>query len=148
MLELKENPEQTKRLAQCLQYLREHRAGVRFAGSARKKSILALLEHGAPGRNIPPRPLVAPALEKPEAREAVGAALLGAAAAAARGDRAGTEAGLRAAGEAAADAVRAAIDAGVPPPNAPATAARKGFNQPYYDTGELYDSFVGEVTKK
>ncbi len=41
--------------------------------------------------------------------------------------------------------VRAKIDAHIPPPNAPSTEARKGFDHPLIETRRLYDSIKSEV---
>ena len=143
--------EDTKRQAAreaCLQSLRELRAGIVLDASAGKKRIFALLEHGAPGRNIPPRPVIRPALARESAREGAAAGLRQAMAAAREGSMEGVSEGLAAAGAAGAEAIRAYIDAGVPPPNAPPTVARKGFNQPLVDTGELYSAFTYSIRKK
>ena len=114
--------------------------------------------------NIPPRPVVEPALSSGETREKVAAALAAACEAAARGDEAGITAGFEQAGQAGVDAIRAYIDSGIPPPNAPITVSGgwkyhptahvsfyirgKGFNQPMYDTGALYHSFQYQVKKR
>ena len=125
---------------------------------------MALHEHGAPGARIPARPVIGPALDTWEAREAISRELLNAAAAACNGDKDATRTALEKAGEAGADAIRAYIDAGVPPPNAPLTVKGgwirnfssgkpvhvegKGFNKPLCDTGELYNDFDYEITER
>ncbi len=148
MFTLKENTKQQAAREACLQYLREYRAGIVLDASERKKRIFVLLEHGAPGRNIPPRPVIRPALAQESAREGAAAGLRQAMEAAREGSMEGVEEGLAAAGTAGVDAIRAYIDAGVPPPNAPATAARKGFNKPLVDTGELYHAFTWVIGRK
>jgi hypothetical protein len=108
---------------------------------------------------IPSRPVIAPALAKPETRSAMAEAMKEAARAAWEGED--PRAALEAAGQAGADGIRAYIDAGIPPPNSPATvnggwiynrAAKKGvyvpgkgFNKPLFDTGALYDAFGYEI---
>lgn len=39
------------------------------------------------------------------------------------------------------------IDSGMPPPNAPSTIARKGFDHPLIETGELRDAVECRVTE-
>lgn len=39
----------------------------------------------------------------------------------------------------------AAIDEGVPPPNAPSTIAKKGFDHPLVETGEMRDNIEAHV---
>ena len=110
---------------------------------------------------IPPRPVIAPALARPEVRREMAEALRSAAEAAFAGEEAGVAAGFEAAGRAGADGIRAYIDAGVSPPNAPVTVSGgwvynrvaktgvpvegKGFNKPLYDTGQLYNEFDYDV---
>ena len=55
---------------------------------------------------------------------------------------------LKKAGQIGADGIRAYIDSHIPPPNSPATIARKGFDLPLYDTGTLYRAFDYEVIWK
>ena len=131
----------------CLQYLRDHRVSISISSGDRKR-ILAILEHGAPSKNIPPRPVIDPALNQPAAKQAISNALNQAVESACNGDMSGTVSGLEAAGAAGVAAIQAYIDAGVPPPNAPSTASRKGFNKPLVDTGELYRSFTYEIRRK
>ena len=110
------------------------------------KFLLQLHEHGSPINNIPPRKVLAPALHQPEIRRKMSEALVAAVQAAWQGvDPAPA---LEFAGRIGADGVRAYIDSHIPPPNSPATVARKGFDLPLYDTGALYRAFDFEVTWK
>ncbi len=110
------------------------------------KFLLQLHEHGSPINNIPPRKVLAPALHRPETRKAMSEALVAAVQAAWQGvDPAPA---LEKAGQIGADGIRAYIDSHIPPPNSPATVARKGFDLPLYDTGALYRAFDFEVTWK
>ena len=149
--------------SECLARLAKTTVAVGLPEGAPERSrfLLALHERGSPVMRIPPRPVLAPALNAPETRNAMASALAGAAAAAAEGDAAGMDAALRAAGQAGADGIRAYIDAGVSPGNAPVTVnggwlynrtakksvrvRGKGFDRPLYDTGELYRSFDYEI---
>ena len=130
-----------------LDRLRRSRAavGLPASASARNRWLLALHERGAPAANIPPRPIIRPALARPETREAMVRGLTASCEAAARGDPEGVTEGLRQAGQAGADGIRGYIDAGVSPGNAPSVAARKGFDKPMYETGELYAAFGFEI---
>ena len=148
MFTLKEDAKRQATREACLRQLREYRVGIVLSASGQKKRIFAILEHGAPGRNIPPRPVIRPALTRESAREGITAGLRQVAEATRDGRPEGVESGLEAAGAAAVEAIRAYIDAGVPPPNAPATAARKGFNKPLVDTGELYNAFTYTIERK
>jgi len=110
---------------------------------------------------IPSRPVIRPALAKPETRSAMAAEMKKVVQAAWEGNDDAARSALEAAGQAGADGIRAYIDAGIPPPNSPATvnggwiynrAAKKGvyipgkgFNKPLFDTGALYKAFDYEI---
>ncbi len=53
--------------------------------------------------------------------------------------------GLQAAGDVMRDAILATIDSNIPPPNAPATIAKKGSSKTLFDTGEMYGSVESEL---
>lgn len=110
------------------------------------KFLLRIHEHGSPINNIPPRKVLAPALHRPETRKAMAEAMTAAVKAAWQG--ADPAPFLESAGQTGADGIRAYIDSHIPPPNRPATVARKGFDFPLYDTGALYRAFDYEVTWK
>ena len=109
------------------------------------KFILRIQEHGSPINNIPPRNVIAPALHVPATRTAMAQAMAAAVHAAWQGTD--PTPSLESAGQIGADGIRAYIDSHIPPPNSPATVARKGFDLPLYDTGALYRAFSYEVTK-
>ena len=164
-LTVKEDARRTEALLRAVKALSETRVevGLPDSAGARLRRILAIQEHGSPLMRIPPRPVVAPALARPEVRREMAEALRSAAEAAFAGEEAGVSAGFEAAGRAGADGIRAYIDAVVSPPNAPVTvsggwvynrAARKGvripgkgFNKPLFRTGELYGAFSWEVKR-
>ena len=110
------------------------------------KFILRIQEHGSPINNIPPRPVIAPALHQPATRTAMAEAMAAAVHAAWHG--ADPTSSLESAGQIGADGICAYIDSHIPPPNSPATIARKGFDLPLYDTGALYRAFSYEVITK
>ncbi len=165
-IEFRDNKLLQHSLAQARKLLKSARVEVGLPEGAPERSrwLLALHERGAPGAHIPPRPVVGPALAKPETQAAVADGLLSACEAAAQGDPEGVLSGFEEAGQAGADGIRAYIDAGIQPGNAPLTISGgwirnfssgkpvhvpgKGFDKPMYDTGELYDSFSFEVKQR
>ena len=110
------------------------------------KFILLIQEHGSPINNIPPRPVIQPALHQTNTRTAMSNALLDAVHAAWTGSVPPPD--LHLAGRTGANSIRACIDSHIPPPNQPSTVSRKGFDLPLYDTGALYRAFDYEVTQK
>lgn len=112
----------------------------------RLKFILRIQEHGSPINNIPPRKVITPALNQPETRKAMTQAM--ADAVQESWDGKDPSLFLKKAGQTGADGIRAYIDSHIPPPNSPATVARKGFDLPLYDTGTLYRAFDYEVIWK
>jgi hypothetical protein len=98
-------------------------------------SLLFVLSHGSPLRNIPPRPVLEPAIEKgrnlitPHLAESAKAVMDG------RPDAAERE--LERAGMVASNAVKRYFTEGELAPNAPSTIARKGSDRPLIDTGAL-----------
>lgn len=110
------------------------------------KFILRIQEHGSPINNIPPRKVITPALNQPETRKAMAQAMADAVQEA--WDGKDPSLFLKKAGQTGADGIRAYIDSHIPPPNSPATVARKGFDLPLYDTGTLYRAFDYEVIWK
>ncbi len=135
--------------------------GLPASGSNRNRFILGIQERGCPVMNIPPRPVIAPALSRPDVQESMADAGAKAILAAADGDLPGAKAALESAGQAGADGIRAYIDSGVDPPNSPKTVSGgwiwnrvagkpalvsgKGFDKPLYATGELYSAFNFEL---
>ena len=149
-----------KRL-QALQKLKNTKVKVGLPESAggRLHFILAVQEHGSPLMNIPSRPVIAPALRRPETLQQMAEAIKDAVRAAWEGED--PHPALEAAGQAGADGIRAYIDSHIPPPNSPVTVhggwiynrkARKcvyvhgkGFDKPLFDTGALYNAFDYEI---
>ena len=158
---IRDDPETLAKRIRSLLRLKNTRVNVGLTAKAgdRLRFILAVQEHGSPMMRIPSRPVIRPALAKPETRAAMADAMKDAVRAAWDGED--TRPALEAAGQAGADGIRAYIDAGIPPPNSPATvsggwiynrAAKKGvyvsgkgFNKPLFDTGALYDAFDYEI---
>jgi hypothetical protein len=158
-----EDPEALAQRLRALKKLKSMNVKVGLPASAgdRLRFILAVQEHGSPMMRIPSRPVIRPALAKPETRSAMAAEMKKVLQAAWEGNDDAARSALEAAGQAGADGIRAYIDAGIPPPNSPATvnggwiynrAAKKGvyvpgkgFNKPLFDTGALYDAFGYEI---
>ena len=109
--------------------------------------------------HIPSRPVITPALRRPETRQQMAEAMKDAVRAAWEGED--PRPALETAGQVGADGIRAYIDSHIPPPNSPATInggwiynrkARKGvyvhgkgFDKPLFDTGALYNAFDYEI---
>ena len=135
------------------------KVGLLASAGGRLHFILAVQEHGSLLMHIPPRPVIRPALARPETRAAMAEAMKDAVQAAWEGED--PHPALEAAGQAGADGIRADIDSHIPPPNSPVTVhggwiynrkarkgvyvSGKGFDKPLYDTGALYDAFDYEV---
>lgn len=157
LLTIKEDPEAVSRRVRALQKLKtmKVKVGLPAKTDGRLRFILAVQEHGSPMMRIPARPVIAPALAKPEIHSAMAEAMKDAVQAAWDGED--PRPALEAAGQAGADGIRAYIDSGIPPANSPVTvsggwiynrAAKKavyvpgkGINKPLFDTGALYDAF-------
>ena len=160
-LTIHDDPELLEQRIRALQKLKTMKVKVGLPASAggRLRFILAVQEHGSPIMRIPSRPVIRPALAKPETRSAMAEAMKDAVRAAWEGE--GPRPAMESAGQAGADGIRAYIDSGIPPANSPVTvsggwicnrAARKGvyisgkgFNKPLFDTGALYDAFDYEI---
>ena len=160
-LKIHDNPDLLRQRIRALRKLKTVQVKVGLSAKAedRLRFILAVQEHGSPMMWIPARPVIAPALTKPEIRSAMAEAMKDAVQAAWEGEN--PRAALEAAGQAGADGIRAYIDSGIPPPNSPVTvnggwiynrAAKKavyvpgkGNNKPLFDTGALYDAFGFEI---
>ncbi len=162
-LAMTESPEELDKIRKALETLRKTKLTVGLPEGAPERSrwLLALHERGAPAMNIPPRPVVAPALSQASVKEAMAEALSSACRAAAEGDEAGVRQGFEKAGEAGVQGIRDYIDDGIKPGNAQVTisggwvynriakksvhVSGKGFDKPLYETGALYNSFGYEV---
>ena len=165
-LKITEATEKLEDRLQCLQYLATHtvEVGLTSSASARSRTLLAIHEHGAPAMHIPARPVVKPALAQVSTRAEMSAAMQKACAAANDGDITGVTSALEEAGKAGVDGIHAYIDQGIPPPNAPITLEGgwmrnpvsgksmhikgKSGTTPLVDTGQLYNDFDYEITKR
>ena len=165
-LTIHDDPEQLEQRIRALQKLKTMKVKVGLPASAgdRLRFILAVQEHGSPMMRIPSRPVIAPALAKPETRSAMAEAMKDAVRAAWEGEDGAARAAMESAGQAGADGIRAYIDAGIPPPNSPVTVnggwirnraagksvyiPGKGKNKPLYDTGALYEAFDYEIEEE
>ena len=160
-LMIHDNPEALEKRIRALQKLKTMhlKVGLPAKTGGRLRFILAVQEHGSPILRIPARPVIRPALARPETRSAMAEAMKDAVRAAWNGED--PRPSMEAAGQAGADGIRAYIDSGIPPPNSPVTVnggwmynrtahksvyvPGKGFNKPLFDTGALYDAFDYEV---
>ena len=135
------------------------KVGFPASAGGRLHFILAVQEHGSPIMRIPSRPVIRPALAKPETRSAMAKSMKDAVRAAWNGED--PRPAMESAGQAGADRIRKYIDSHIPPPNSPVTVSGgwiynraahkgvyvswKGFNKPLFDTGKLYSAFDYEV---
>ena len=160
-LTIHEDPELLGERIRALKKLKSAtvKVGLPHSAGGRLHFILAVQEHGSPIMHIPSRPVIRPALARDETRTAMASAMKDAIAAAWEGKNPRPD--LEAAGQAGADGIRAYIDSHIPPPNSSATvnggwiwnrAAKKavyvkgkGFNEPLFDTGNLYNAFGYEI---
>ena len=160
-LMIHDDPEALEKRIQALQKLKAMRVKIGLPSKAggRLRFILAVQEHGSPILRIPARPVVRPALARPETHSAMAEAMKDAVRAAWNGED--PRPSMEAAGQAGADGIRTYIDSSIPPPNSPVTVnggwtwnrvakkavfiSGKGFNKPLFDTGALYDAFDYEV---
>ena len=111
--------------------------------------LLYMHEQGVPSHNIPPRPVLGPALAQGDVQEQIKLLMMEAAEAAlANGDRDTAKANFEKAGMIGATACRDYIKSGSLAPNAPSTIARKGSSTPLIDTGAMLGSINYAVRKK
>lgn len=160
-LTIHDDPDALSRRVRALRKLKAAnvKVGLPAKAGGRLRFVLAVQEHGSPVMRIPPRPVIRPALAKPETRSAMAEAMKDAVTAAWEGEDPCPA--MEAAGRAGADGIRAYIDSHIPPPNSPLTVnggwmynraahkgvyvSGKGFNKPLFDTGALYDAFDYEI---
>ena len=119
-------------------------------GRVNNAELLFLHDQGSPAHNIPPRPVLRPAVNDPETKEKIETLMKNAAVAAlVQGDQTACEQGFEKAGMIARDACKNWISGGGKlAPNAPATIARKGSSKPLIDTGSMLGSITYAVRKK
>ena len=160
-LTIHDDPDALSRRVRALRKLKAAnvKVGLPAKAGGQLRFILTVQEHGSPVMRIPPRPVIRPALAKPETRAAMAEAMKDAVTAAWEGED--PRPAMEAAGRAGADGIRAYIDSHIPPPNSPVTVnggwmynraahkgvyvSGKGFNKPLFDTGALYDAFDYEI---
>ena len=167
-----EDPHHLDAMFDALDYLSHSAVGVgipaendHHSGPFSASELLYLHERGCPVNNIPPRPVMDPALSDPEVQADMAEALLGALDSALEGDPAGAEAGLEKTGQIGTDALRNYIlDGSHLAPNAPVTIhggwmrshvsgkpvhiPGKSGDTPLLDTGELVNSFGCKIRSK
>ena len=112
--------------------------------------LLYLHEKGVPSHNIPPRPVLGPAMAQPKVRKAFNSAMRKAAfAAIVKGDKDAAEREMEKAGMLGRDACKKYIADGTKlAPNAPSTIAKKGSSNPLIDTGAMMNSITYAVKEK
>lgn len=100
---------------------------------------LYIESHGSPAYNVPPRPIIEPAIEAEDNKEMIAKQLARAASEAIDGKPGETRASLHRAGLTAQNAVRDWFEdpRNNWPANTPATIKKKGSDRPLVDTGEL-----------
>ncbi len=119
-------------------------------GSVNNAELLYLHECGVPSKNIPPRPVLKPALNQPDVKMKIEKLMRDAALEAlVKGSPENAEKNFHKAGMIGRDACKKWIsDGGHLAPNAPATIARKGSSKPLIDTGSMLGSITYAVRRK
>lgn len=155
---VKENTKLIKNLIEGWQYFRSHEVVVGIteeSNSARENgmsnaSLLYLHENGVPSHNIPPRPVLKPAIHDGQTNLKIKKLLKEAAIdAMVRGNKVKCEQNFHKAGMVGRDACKKWItDGGHLAPNAPSTIAKKGSSKPLIDTGSMVNSISYAVRKK
>ena len=112
--------------------------------------LLYLHEQGIPSHNIPPRPVLDPAIMQDEVQSKIESLMKDAAKQALlNGDREAAEKDFHKAGMVGRDACKKWItDGNNLAPNAPSTIAKKGSSKPLVDTGSMLNSITYAVRKK
>ena len=119
-------------------------------GEINNAELLYIHECGVPSKNIPPRPVLQPALSQPETKAKIERMMREAAVEAlVKGDHEKAEQNFHKAGMVGRDACKKWIsDGGHLAPNAPVTIARKGSSKPLIDTGSMLGSITYAVRRK
>jgi len=152
----KENGEELLKMIEAWKYFNETEVIVGITeesnsdrGSVNNAELLYLHECGVPSHNIPPRPVLKPAIAQPEVAESIKTMMSeGMKAALVHGDKEACGQYYERAGMLGRDACKDYIAGGVPPPNAPSTIRRKGSSLPLVDTGSMMNSITYAVRKK
>lgn len=142
---IKESKNIIKNLVKGWSYIAHHEVVV-----TNKDPLLYMHEAGVPSKNIPPRPVIHPAMSEYKTRKQLQryyrSAMLRAMV---FGDINGAEAELKKMGMAGMNACKKYITDGTHlTPNSPVTIARKGSSVPLIDTGHLVNSFDYEIRRK
>lgn len=112
-------------------------------------SLLYKNEQGIPALNVPPRPVLEPAIHKQETKDKIEELMQTAAEAAlVHGNIDEAQRCYEMAGMVGRDACKAYIRGGNLAPNSPVTIARKGSSKPLIDTGSMLESISYAVRKK
>ena len=113
-------------------------------------SLLYQNEQGCPAQNIPPRPVLQPAIAQPEVKKQIEELMMKAAESAlVFGNQSAAEGEFHKAGMVGRDACKKYISDGSHlAPNAPRTIAIKGSSTPLVDTGSMLGSITYAVRKK
>ena len=136
-----------KNMVKGVAYVATHEVVVGAEGE--HSDLLYLHEAGVPSRNIPPRPVLEPALGQKEVKKSMGRCMRQAVFNAIKGDLEGAENEYNKAGMVGRDACKKYITDGTHlAPNAPSTIAKKGSSVPLIDTGALLNSITYEVRRK
>lgn len=118
-------------------------------GSVNNAELLYLHECGVPSCNIPPRPVLKPAINQKDKKEAIEAMMQDAAESAlVKGDLERCKMCFEKAGMLGRDACKDYITGGNLAPNAPSTIAKKGSSTPLIDTGSMFGSIDYAVRRK
>ena len=119
-------------------------------GEVNNAELLYLHNEGIPSRNVPPRPVLRPAINKPETKQQIETLMKDAAKEAlVMGNQEACEKYFHKAGMVGRDACKKYIsEGGNLAPNAPYTIAKKGSSLPLVDTGSMLGSITYAVRKK
>ena len=119
-------------------------------GSINNAELLYLHEQGVPSHNIPPRPVLRPAIGQADVKQKIEKLMKDAAVAAlVQGNREKCSQCFEKAGMVGRDACKKYItDGGNLAPNSPYTIAKKGSSKPLIDTGSMLNSITYAVRKK
>lgn len=129
-------------------YMKTHEVVIGAKGE--HSDLLYLHEQGVPSRNIPARPVIAPALDQKEVKDAMKGCMRRAFLQAfLLGNTSGADKELDKAGLIGENACKKYItDGDNLAPNSPVTIARKGSSIPLIDTGALLNSITHEIRGK
>lgn len=155
---IKESAKKIKNLIEGFNYIAhtEVVVGITEESNAAKENgvtnsqLLYLHENGVPSHNIPPRPVLKPAIAQDEVRGKISKMMRdGFAAALIQGNKDACAQSFEKAGMLGRDACKNYIASGGNlAPNAPSTIARKGSSKPLIDTASMMNSITYAVRRK